>query len=1158
MSSASPSSRPVPVPLVAGFLLLLVAPATLHYIASTPMPTASALAASSLPPGFVVDVQKDGLVVSGVTVSAPWSVIGNAPDGAEWDATDTLVSVTVTSLGLSPRTTVQLTLPDGSVKRADLAGTLRVDGDLTEQARIRVVDGAATPFEALVTLGQPSRVTATLADDVTVTHETPAIGQSFADDLKRDPAAFVARNPIATVSGLPAGTLPAGVGYPALIGLQESRGGVTFSMLGTTVALDGATLAGDALADGGMSAVRGGDEALVTVRASPPSTARGTLRLEVQGPAVALIVPGATRLALDVGAGHLPYGVAVLTAGAAGASTDDTVQLVDATSGRPIVSLTRDGASTVYANAPLGAYASVPALAFESSTDGSGATTVVGRTAAGQEAVRVRHAPGEPGRTALTFGPGWPKSGVSDVDFAFAAATGLVTVREGDAGVPAAFALAKAGETPFFRATRLADGSVRVEYPGQAEVVPGGRLRIGGDPWSLQPFTLNVEQAGASVVAARVEREPLLAGSNLYRPAVTVTNAFEADPVYVAPPIALTGDLAARRLEGAVLYSPADPSVELLRIARTSTGFRVTSPLGSNDVGGALFTYEGDPVASNAAVLRVKHGSGGTLATATLDREAGTLRLSGFGPLDGTHHGHLQYAGDPLNPTALVVVSPADGSAVLRYDKRVGGAGGSVKVLGDTVVSDTNLLRIEGDPRDPRGFAFVVRDGSGNAVQRVDVSNTAAAANAVLPPEQYAPVVSMIESDAVAADYLTRVATVGGVRIDAAALETGTEWLPLAGPHEARLLVPAADDSFTSITLRFAADAAPGASAPAAAFTRTGATDPRAYSAVFAPDAAGATSGDALHLVVQYHTELSPLVVQTAEESGYSYRLDGVGPVVTLQAPTESSGITFTVGWSGVDRESGVASFSVERRIDGGPWEPWIEKTTDTSATFSGDAGHEYAFRARGVDRVGNAGAWSAIAATSVSLPAGADPSAGTNSRPSVLILEPLGDETLTGVVTVAWEAADPDGTTPIVNLYASADGGRTWKSLYSGTASSYAWDTTREASGTTWKLKAVASDGSLEDLDSTGRFEIRNVGVAGGLFGGDDEPLLGGGDGSGDGGSGDGGSGDGAGDGSGDGSGEDDGSGVGLGSRSLFIVLGMFTVLGLGLGVAFFMRSRM
>ncbi|HKG55746.1 MAG TPA: glycosyl hydrolase family 18 protein, partial [Candidatus Limnocylindrales bacterium] len=75
----------------------------------------------------------------------------------------------------------------------------------------------------------------------------------------------------------------------------------------------------------------------------------------------------------------------------------------------------------------------------------------------------------------------------------------------------------------------------------------------------------------------------------------------------------------------------------------------------------------------------------------------------------------------------------------------------------------------------------------------------------------------------------------------------------------------------------------------------------------------------------------------------------------TLPAKQRDQG--FVVSWRGEDI-SGIASYDVQRSIDGGTWAGWLSATTRTSGTWLGQAGHGYAFRVRARDTKGNLSGW--------------------------------------------------------------------------------------------------------------------------------------------------------------------------------------------------------
>jgi hypothetical protein len=72
--------------------------------------------------------------------------------------------------------------------------------------------------------------------------------------------------------------------------------------------------------------------------------------------------------------------------------------------------------------------------------------------------------------------------------------------------------------------------------------------------------------------------------------------------------------------------------------------------------------------------------------------------------------------------------------------------------------------------------------------------------------------------------------------------------------------------------------------------------------------------------------------------------------------PAVTNGTAVKVTWAGSDGPSGsgVASFDVFVSDNGGPFTAFLTGTTQTSATFSGVAGHSYAFYSVARDRAGN------------------------------------------------------------------------------------------------------------------------------------------------------------------------------------------------------------
>jgi hypothetical protein len=92
----------------------------------------------------------------------------------------------------------------------------------------------------------------------------------------------------------------------------------------------------------------------------------------------------------------------------------------------------------------------------------------------------------------------------------------------------------------------------------------------------------------------------------------------------------------------------------------------------------------------------------------------------------------------------------------------------------------------------------------------------------------------------------------------------------------------------------------------------------------------------------------TPLVLNT---------LDAGTPVSAVAAlPVTVRSPQFQVAWTGQDEAngSGIAHYDVFVSTDGGPFALWLDNTTATSATFTGQDDHTYAFYSVATDNVGH------------------------------------------------------------------------------------------------------------------------------------------------------------------------------------------------------------
>ncbi|HTS47764.1 MAG TPA: SBBP repeat-containing protein [Bryobacteraceae bacterium] len=94
---------------------------------------------------------------------------------------------------------------------------------------------------------------------------------------------------------------------------------------------------------------------------------------------------------------------------------------------------------------------------------------------------------------------------------------------------------------------------------------------------------------------------------------------------------------------------------------------------------------------------------------------------------------------------------------------------------------------------------------------------------------------------------------------------------------------------------------------------------------------------------------------QPIPTSTWMNTLDVNVPVSAVAAlPSTESSACFTVSWSGTDIGSGVQSYIVFASDNGGAFTRWLVDTTLTSSTYTGVAGHTYAFYSEAVDAAGN------------------------------------------------------------------------------------------------------------------------------------------------------------------------------------------------------------
>jgi len=193
--------------------------------------------------------------------------------------------------------------------------------------------------------------------------------------------------------------------------------------------------------------------------------------------------------------------------------------------------------------------------------------------------------------------------------------------------------------------------------------------------------------------------------------------------------------------------------------------------------------------------------------------------------------------------------------------------------------------------------------------------------------------------------------------------------------------------------------------------------------------------------------------------------LDGTPPTCTVaQLPANVDDWNFTVNWNGSDATSGILAYDLQYRKDGGDWTDWFLDTTNASATFTGEDGHNYSFRIRAQDIAGNRGAYpvTAAASTRIDIPI-----------PVVTIERPAADSTMSGKYTIKGTAIHPKAGMNIILVRIQLDN-KTWRTA-SGTGNwSYVVDSMTLSNGR-HTLEVSAFDGTKYSNVATVEFNVKN-----------------------------------------------------------------------------------
>ncbi|MBW3582157.1 MAG: fibronectin type III domain-containing protein [Euryarchaeota archaeon] len=239
--------------------------------------------------------------------------------------------------------------------------------------------------------------------------------------------------------------------------------------------------------------------------------------------------------------------------------------------------------------------------------------------------------------------------------------------------------------------------------------------------------------------------------------------------------------------------------------------------------------------------------------------------------------------------------------------------------------------------------------------------------------------------------------------------------------------------------------------------------------------------GDTVRFALAWSERHGPVSAVLLDDGGdhwgYAYRADTAAPTAMLDLAALSETTSFPVSWSApADTGSGLSYYTVQYAAKTTPsdeeWSSWVNAmpiSEGTTATFTGDAGKSYTFRAHACDTVDNCGDWSNPAGIRIAEAAEQTPPTdreeNRNDAPTLRILEPRPGATVSGTTTASWDAVDPELGDVVVNLDQRADDDAHWQALYSGTSGTYAWDTTGLTDGL-HHLRATATDGTRQSTE--------------------------------------------------------------------------------------------
>jgi hypothetical protein len=190
------------------------------------------------------------------------------------------------------------------------------------------------------------------------------------------------------------------------------------------------------------------------------------------------------------------------------------------------------------------------------------------------------------------------------------------------------------------------------------------------------------------------------------------------------------------------------------------------------------------------------------------------------------------------------------------------------------------------------------------------------------------------------------------------------------------------------------------------------------------------------------------------------FHIDSEAPTVSASSPQYSKGDSFEVTWSGEDPVPGSGllekAYDVQYKVDDGEWTDWQTATSGTRATFTGEPGHTYYFRARATDVAGNRKIYSG---------GNGDTSTIIDPNPPVSAAKKLPVYTTSSSFMVEWSGTDGAGGAGVASYDVQMrDGDGPWSDWVSSTTRTSA--TFDGMQGRTYYFQVRARDraGNIEE----------------------------------------------------------------------------------------------